>query len=48
MEIKLLSGALGAEIKGINLKDTSEENFKKINDLLLEPVSYTHLRAHET
>ena len=36
MEIKLLSGALGAEIKGINLKDTSDENFKKINDLLLE------------
>ena len=35
MEIKLLSGALGAEIKGINLKDTSDENFKKINDLLL-------------
>ena len=36
MEIKLLSGALGAEIKGIDLKDTSDENFKKINDLLLE------------
>ena len=36
MEIKLLSGALGAEISGINLKDTSEKNFKKINDLLLE------------
>ena len=36
MEIKLLSGALGAEISGINLKDTSDENFKKINDLLLE------------
>ena len=36
MEIKLLSGALGAEIKGLDLKDTSEENFKKINDLLLE------------
>ena len=36
MEIKLLSGALGAEIKGLNLKDTSNENFKKINDLLLE------------
>ena len=36
MEIKLLSGALGAEIQGINLKDTSDENFKKINDLLLE------------
>ena len=36
MEIKLLSGALGAEIKGLDLKDTSNENFKKINDLLLE------------
>ena len=36
MEIKLLSGALGAEISGIDLKDTSDENFKKINDLLLE------------
>ena len=36
MEIKLLSGALGAEIKDIELKDTSDENFKKINDLLLE------------
>ena len=36
METKLLSGALGAEIKGINLKDTSNENIKKINDLLLE------------
>ena len=36
MEIKLLSGALGAEINGIDLKDTSDENFKKINDLLLE------------
>ena len=36
MEIKLLSGALGAEIKGVDLKDTSNENFKKINNLLLE------------
>ena len=36
IDIKLLSGALGAEIKGIDLKDTSNENFKKINDLLLE------------
>ena len=36
MEIKLLSGALGAEISGIDLKDTSDGNFKKINDLLLE------------
>ena len=30
MKINLLSGALGAEINGINLKDTSKENFKKI------------------
>ena len=36
MDIKLLSGALGAEINGINLKDSSNKNFKKINDLLLE------------
>ena len=36
MEIKLLSGALGAEIKGIDLTDVSNENFKKVKDLLLE------------
>ena len=36
MDIKLLSGALGAEINGVDLKDTSVENFKKINKLLLE------------
>ena len=36
MEIKLLSGALGAEIKGIDLKDVSNANFNKINNLLLE------------
>ena len=36
MEIKLLSGALGAEISGIDLKDTSDKNINKINDLLLE------------
>ena len=36
MEIKLLSGALGAEISGLDLKDTSDKNFNKINDLLLE------------
>ena len=36
VDVSLLSGALGAEIKGINLTDTSDENFKKINDLLLE------------
>ena len=36
MKIKLLSGALGAEISGIDLKDSSKENFQKINNLLLE------------
>ena len=36
MDIKLLSGALGAEITGIDLKDASAENFKKVNKLLLE------------
>ena len=36
MNIKLLSGALGAEINGVNLKDSSDGNFKIINGLLLE------------
>jgi len=36
MDIKLLSGALGAEVNGIDLKDTSDKNFKIINDLLLD------------
>ena len=36
MDIKLLSGALGAEIDGIDLKDTTKENFNKINEFLLE------------
>ena len=36
MKVKLLSGALGAEISGINLKDSSKENYKVINNLLLE------------
>ena len=30
MEIQLLSGALGAEINGISLKDSSKENCKRI------------------
>ena len=36
MDLKLLSGALGVEVNGIDIKDSSEENFKIINDLLLE------------
>ena len=36
MDIKLLSGALGAEVQGVYLKDSSKENFKVINNLLLE------------
>jgi len=36
MEVKLLSGALVAEIKGKHLKHTSDKNFNEINDLLLE------------
>ena len=36
MKINLISGALGAEISGLDLKDSSEENWKVINDLLLE------------
>ena len=36
MEIELLSGACGAEIAGINLRDTSNDNIKIIKDLLFE------------
>ena len=36
MDARLLSGALGAEINGIDLKDTTLKNFKVINNLLLE------------
>ena len=36
MEINLISGALGAEVKGINLKDSTSENWDKINRLMLE------------
>ena len=36
MDAKLLSGALGAEIEGIDLKNSSKENFQIINNLLLE------------
>ena len=36
MKVELLSGALGAEIKGINLRDTSDNNIKIIKDLLWE------------
>ena len=36
MDVKLLSGALGAEIYGIDLRNSSEKNFKVINKLLLE------------
>ena len=36
MKISLTSGALGAEVEGIDLKNSSKENFSKINELLLE------------
>jgi len=36
MEINLLSGALGAEVSGINLKDSSDKNWDVINKLMLE------------
>tara|TARA_B100000427_G_scaffold241107_1_gene204040 strand:+ start:42 stop:869 length:828 start_codon:yes stop_codon:yes gene_type:complete len=36
MDVKLLSGALGAEVQGVNLNDSSNKNFDIINKLLLE------------
>ena len=36
MELELLSGACGAEIAGIDLRITSDDNIKIIKDLLFE------------
>ena len=36
MNVYLLSGACGAEIEGINLKDTSKDNIATIKNLLFE------------
>ena len=36
MQVKLLSVVLGAEIDGMNLRDTPAKNFEVINNLLLE------------
>ena len=50
MEVKLLSGALGAEIKGIDLKDTSDKNFNIINNFVhrINSVFYCSLSQHNT
>ena len=42
MQAELIAGALGAEIKGISLKDSSTENWKQINKLMLE-LSLIHI-----
>ena len=36
IKTSLLSGALGAEVTGVDLKDSSTENWNIINNLLLE------------
>ena len=36
MDVKLLSGALGAEISGISLNNINKEIFSTVNELLLE------------
>ena len=43
MKIELLSGACGAEVKGINLKDTSSSNIEIIKNLLFEHKSVVDL-----
>ena len=53
MEIVPLSEAIGAEIRGIDLRQPQDAaTVAAINDAWHEhivlPVSYTHLRAHET
>ena len=36
MEVELLSGACGAEIVGIDLRNTSDDNINIVKDLLYE------------
>ena len=36
MDVELLSGACGAEIAGIDLRDTSDDNINIVKDLLYE------------
>jgi len=43
MEVKLLSGALGAEINGINLKDCSKDNWIEINKFASSGNIYNQL-----
>ena len=40
MQVNLLSGALGAEVKGIDLKDSSDKNWEIVNNLMLEHKLY--------
>jgi hypothetical protein len=35
MEINILSGALGAEVSGFNLNTITQDNFEKLNNLIL-------------
>ena len=44
MEVNLLSGALGAEVKGINLKDSSDDNWNLINNLMLEHKVFLEIK----
>ena len=36
MKVNILSGALGAEVSDFNLNSVTQENFEKLNALLLE------------
>ena len=45
MDIKLLSGALGAEVDGVDLGNSSVENFKIINNVTLSSRSYSGIES---
>ena len=46
MEVNLLSGALGAEVYGISLKDSSEKNWKLIKNYTFHYSLMLYLWPH--
>ena len=48
MKVELLSGACGAEIAGIDLRDTSECNIKTIERVAFDEMSVDRQNTNET
>ena len=48
IEVVPISGNIGALINGAQINALNDETFEEVYQAWLDPVSYTHLRAHET